>query len=236
METFQRKILEIDNLKKCHSVFNYALKNHTINVVLGETGYGKSVSHKVFVQNNRENTVRVKILKSTTIRTFYSDIFNKISDEKYDPYLPLNILIKRTANQFTNKGKDMVLLIDEVTKFEHNFFEHLQDFWELTNQNTGIVISGCNYFKQKFNKWNEKSENGMPEFYSRVDNWIKLNPPTKVEISAIIKAYEIYDNSFEKSCFDVLNFRELVDDRIRKYLIVKKRINEGDFAFTDDDY
>ena len=235
MSSFKIIILEINNLKKYHNVCHYALQQHTINVILGETGYGKTISRQALLQRNKDNIVYVNVEKSTTPRTFYSNIFNTISNEKYDPKLPLNILIKRVANQFVSKKSDMLLLVDEVTKFDHNFFEHLQDFWELSKQNTGIVLSGCNYFNAKFNKWNKVSKNGMPEFYSRIDNWVLLDPPTKNEISSIIKAYEIHDNAFEKSCFDVLNFRELVDNRIRKYLIVKNRINEGDFTFIDDD-
>jgi len=234
MAEFKKIILEIDNLRKCHNVCSYATRNHTINVIIGDTGFGKTISHNIYVRNNSENTVRVAIQKSTTPKTFYSDIFKKISNERYDPNLPLNIAIRRTANQFTSKGKNMLLLIDEVTKFEHNFFEHLQDFWELTNRNTGIVLSGCDYFQNKFDKWNKKAKNGMPEFYSRIENWVYLNPPTKDEIIAIIRAYEIFDNAFEKSCLDVENFRELVDKRIRQYLIDKHRIEEGEFVFSEE--
>lgn len=236
MGTFKRIILEIDNLKKCHNLCNYAKRNHTINLVIGESGFGKTISHDIYGKYNKDNTIRIIIQKSSTIRSFYSDIYNKISNEKNDPNLPLNLMIRRIANQFNSKGKDLLLLVDEVTKFEHNFFEHLQDFWELTNRSTGIVLSGCDYFKARFEKWNKISKNGMPEFYSRIDNWVILDPPTKEEIVAIIRAYEIFDSAFEKSCFTVKNFRELVDDRIRKYLILKKRITEGEFQFSEEQY
>lgn len=234
MGTFKKIILETDNFKKCQNVCSYAKRNHTINVIIGETGYGKTISNNFYEKNNKDEIIRVIIQKSTTTRSYYSDVFKKISNERYDPKLPLNLTIRRIANYFNSKGKDQLLLVDEITKFEHNFFEHLQDFWELTNRSTGIVLSGCDYFKEKFEKWNKKSTNGMPEFYSRIDNWVILNPPTKDEIVAFIRAYEIFDNAFEKHCFDVKNFRELVDDRIRKYLILKNRINEGDFQFSDD--
>jgi len=210
--------VEIDNLKRCVKLLEYGLETHSINAILGKPGLGKTVSIHFFLKEHKNNVVKVKVEKSTTPRIFYSTIFNQISDEKYDPNIPLNFLIKRVANLFVSKNCDMLLLVDEITKFEHNFFEHLQDFWELTKGNTGIVLSGGDYFEGKFNKWSKNIKNGMPEFYSRIERWIKLEKPRKSEIISIINAYDIYDREFEYSCFGVESFRELVRVRINHYL------------------
>jgi len=218
MESINEIYLETYNLKACLELVTYGLETHSINAMLSRPGLGKTVSIYYSINENPNNIVKVKVETSTTPRIFYSTILNKISDEKYDAYIPLNLLIKRVANMFVSMNCDMLLLIDEVTKFEHNFFEHLQDFWELTKVNTGIVLAGGDYFIDKFKKWSENTENGMPEFYSRIERWIELKKPSKSEIISIINAYDIYDNQFEYSCFDVESFRELVRVRINHYL------------------
>lgn len=225
MEKIKERLVETNNLLSCFGICEYAMENHSINVIKGKAGLGKSISLGLFSSNNYKNVVKVQIMKSTNPRIFYSNILNLISDEKYDANIPLSLLIKRVANLFVNKQIDMLLLIDEITKFEHNFFEHLQDFWELAKVNTGIILAGGDYFESKFKKWNQKSENGMPEFYSRIDTWIELEKPKKNEIINIIRAYDINDRHFEASCFDVEDFRELVKKRINRYLQVNRKVS-----------
>jgi len=190
-------------------------------VILGDTGWGKTISLGSFAYYYKDNVIFNPVQKSTSPRLFYSDILNLISSEKYSASIPLNLLIKRVAYEFNSKKRDMLLIIDEVTKFDHNFFEHLQDFREMTKESTGIILAGGIYFHKKFRKWNEKVEDGMPEFYSRVNVWYKLDAPSNDVIVSIIRAYDIHDSKFVVYCSNTTDLRFL-KRIIENYSIIKE--------------
>jgi type II secretory pathway predicted ATPase ExeA len=222
MEEIDEVVIQTHNLISIFNVCQDSLLHKNMNAICAAPGYGKTTGLVSFQRQFPENVVMVKVFASMSPSLFYSSIFNELSSQKYDNKLPLYIAIRRAANLFNNQGKNMLLLIDEATKFNHNFFQHLQDFRDLTRGNTGIVIAGGDYFKNKFEKWSIKAENGMPEFYSRINVWTKLKPPTFDEVVAIIRTHDIHDNGFEKKCKEVKDFREL-KNIIDKYHIIKER-------------
>jgi type II secretory pathway predicted ATPase ExeA len=222
MEEIDNVVIQTHNLTSIFNVCKDSLLNQNMNAICAAPGYGKTTALVSFQRQFPENVVMIKVFASMSPSLFYSSIYNELASQKYDNKLPLYIAIKRAANLFVNQGKNMLLLIDEATKFNHNFFQHLQDFRDLTRGNTGIVIAGGDYFRTKFEKWSIKAENGMPEFYSRINAWQNLNPPTFDEIVAIIRAHDIHDNGFEKNCREVKDFREL-KNIIDKYRLIKEK-------------
>ncbi len=231
MVEINRIIVETHNLKTICSVCEDSLLYQNMNAIGGVPGYGKTIALETFQREYPQNIVMVNVLTSMSPSLFYSSIYNELSSQKYENRLPLYLAIKRAANLFNNQGKNMLLIIDEATKFNHNFFQHLHDFRDLTKATTGIIIAGGHYFKRKFGKWSEKVENGMPEFFSRINNWIELDPPTFDEIVAIIRANDIHDNGFEKRCMKLDDFRQL-EHEIDNYNKLKSKIVEAKLKRT----
>ncbi len=225
MEEIDNLIIQTHSLSTIFNVCEDSLLYNNMNAICAEPGFGKTTGLVSFQRQFPENVVMIKVFASMSPSLFYSSIYNELASQKYDSRLPLYIAIKRAANLFVSQGKKMLLIIDEATKFNHNFFQHLQDFRDLTRGNTGIVIAGGHYFRTKFEKWSIKAENGMPEFISRISTWQRLDPPTFDETVSIIRAHNIHDNGFEKMCEEVKDYREL-KKYIEKYNKIKSKQTE----------
>jgi hypothetical protein len=163
--------------------------------------------------------------KSMNARIFYSSIANTISDENYEPSIPLYFCIRKAANVFTQDSSNKLLIIDEAGKLSPRMLEYLHEFRDLTKETTGIILGGVEYFQLHMDSWVLKNRQGITEVYSRINGWQHLNRPRLEEISALIKAHGINDIEFEMSCKGIANFR-LLDNRIKLYLLatMKKKL------------
>jgi hypothetical protein len=57
--------------------------------------------------------------------------------------------------------------------------------------NLGIVLAGCEYFKENMEKGVRNDKQGLEEFYSRIVAWQTLGSPSKKEVEAIYKANDV---------------------------------------------
>ncbi|KAB2869472.1 MAG: ATP-binding protein [Bacteroidales bacterium] len=224
MGKIKRPIIQTTNFNTVRNVCYDSLTHQHLNIIYSPPGYGKTLGLTTIKMEYPENVVYIKALASDNPRVFYSSIINELVDEKYNWKLSLSITIKRAASLFNSKDKNMILLIDEVTKFNHNFFLHLHDFRELTMDSTGIVLSGGKDLKERFEKWCLHSAPGISEFVSRFNIYQQLFPPSKDEIVTILHANNIFDKDFEKKCIkEVTDFRQL-ETYMDNYDILKEKL------------
>jgi len=222
MEVIDEIIIETHNLTTIHNLCDDARENHKMIGIVSPAGYGKTTALISYARKHNDCVIMVKALKSANARLFYSSIYNENDDENYNPGLPLYFSLRKAAQRLIGESKNMLLIIDEAGKFTPTMLEYLHEFRDLTKGNTGIVLSGVEYFRDNLENWNLRKKNGMPEVYSRINAWQELAPPTYDEIIAIIRAYDISDKGLEKSCRSVSDYRQLTNI-IKNYKVKQSR-------------
>jgi hypothetical protein len=220
IEAIDPVVIRTNNFESIFAACDDAREYKKVIVITSPPGYGKTTALVSYKRQYGENVVLVKAFKSQNPGLFYSSIFNSEADENYKPTLHKYFAIRKAASVFNN-GRKMLLIIDEAGKFKAPMLEYVHEFRDLTKGNTGIIVAGVDYFKRNLDNWNEAEKDGIPEFYSRINDWIKLEPPTEEEIINIIHGYKIYDKKLEKECLNVKDFRELTN-KIKIYLAYNK--------------
>lgn len=224
IEVIDPIVIRTNNFDSIFSSCDDARENQKVIAISSPTGYGKTTALVSYKKMYGDNILLVKAFKSQNASLFYSSIFNGNVDENYKPTLHKYFAIRKAASIFDNNRK-MLLIIDEAGKFTAPMLEYLHEFRDLTKGNTGIILAGVG-FREKIENWNENGKTGIPEFYGRINAWVKLDPPTEEEIINIIHEYKVYDNKFEKECLNVENFRVLTN-KIKNYLTLNKMVLEG---------
>ena len=220
METTNKIVLETTNFTTIFNACEDALINHKMIVIIGATGFGKSVGVDSFQVKYGDCVIIVRSYKSLTPRLLISSIYNEIGDENYNPSLPIYYIIRKAANVFSSQSRNMLLVIDEAGKLSPTMLQYLHEFRDITKNNTGIVLLGVDYLKNHLDSWSQKGKEGVPEFYGRINAFQSLSAPTYDEIVAIIHAHKIYDNKFIRECRYLKDFRE-VDSKIGEYNFLK---------------
>ena len=135
-------------------------------------------------------------------------------------------MVTRIEEEF-NSLENPLLIIDEAGKLSHNLILDLHDLRNSTMNSLGMVLAGCEYFKENLEKGVQKDKQGIPEFYSRIITWQTLGTPSKVEVHAIMNANNVDINTVDKKRFN--NFRE-VYNVVSEYRIAGGLSNNNSFA------
>jgi hypothetical protein len=106
-----------------------------------------------------------------------------------------------------NTLENPLLIIDEAGKLSHNLILDLHDLRNSTKHNLGIVLAGCEYFKDNLEKGVRKDKQGIPEFYTRIVSWQFLSLPTKKEVETIYKVNDVDLDSVSTQKYK--NFRDI---------------------------
>lgn len=219
MEKFEKRLVELDNFISIQKACNYALENSKMTAIFGYEGAGKTIALRKFYQENR-NTQFIKVRKSMTTMNFYNELLGTQSISNRG-YKSLYGIMNRLRN--INYGREKrLLIIDEVGKFKFSDLEYLHEFRDLTEESLGIILAGPEYFHDDLLFGVRNKVKGIPEFYRRINFKIRLERPTKKEIIAICKRYEITDKKLINTRFcKNENFASLSDD-IEQYLVFDK--------------
>ena len=210
-------ILKTNNFVTQLNVCENALQNHEMIAIIGEPGYGKTTALDSFTSMHRDCVIYDRAQKSMTAKLFYSSIYNKFSGESFNPSYSIYYYIRKVANRFNENSLNKLLIIDEAGKFSPGMLEYIHELRDLTNETTGIILAGPEYFEEHIVKWKEQKITGIPEVYSRISSWVRLMPPTNNEKIELVRAHGIHDKDFEKFIKSSPDFRD-VKNKIKNYL------------------
>lgn len=88
-------------------------------------------------------------------------------------------LIQGIGYFFSNRSPTRsLLIIDEAGRLSNKNLMHFHDLRNALNKCTGIMLAATMNFQEKLQTMNKNKIQGIPEFYSRINNWITLECPT----------------------------------------------------------
>lgn len=198
------KLIATDNYVTVHNLCDSARQRTTLFGIIGFAGAGKTTALEVYFKNN-ENTYLVTCARTMKSKQFLTAILSTLDIS----YLASDYeMVQKIVIELNNK-KDSLLIIDEASKLSPNALMYLQDILDGIEGNSGIVIAGVEYLHDNIKKSAEKSKVGMPEFFSRVAKWKKLNLPTRSEIKTICELNGLTDQDKIKDITKLTNYREV---------------------------
>lgn len=194
--------IETANFSTIQKSCNEAKILHKMVAIIGYAGAGKTLALRNYYENN-SNTYMVTCSRAMRTKQFLNEILkgfgvNFLSSD-YE-------MTKRIIDEM-NKKSGTLLIIDEASKLSENALMYIQDIWDGVEDNAGIVLAGVEYLYTNIKKASDKNKIGMPEFYSRVSYWQKLNTPTKAEINTICEHNNITDEKLKRTLYRGANFR-----------------------------
>ncbi|WP_161499253.1 ATP-binding protein [Flavipsychrobacter stenotrophus] len=198
------KIVGTANFTAVQSICKEAQQKHKLVAIIGYPGAGKTVGLDSYYRNSG-NTYYMEAKNTMNRKQFFAKVLIELGvnfqGTVYD-------MVNAIANEL-NTRESPLLIIDEAGKINHNVLLDLHDLRNATIGNAGIVMAGCEYFHDNMRIAAQKQKQGIPEFYSRVQNWNELNPPTRKEIAAICQSNGVSDAEVIKEMQRIKNFREL---------------------------
>jgi len=191
---------------------------------IGVVGYpvaGKTTSLQHYYEKT-SHAFYIRAKPSMSAKQFFYSLLFELGIEGKSQGNSLHDLINSAAHQLNYTKSKKLLIIDEAGKFKPKFLEYLHELRDNTENNTGIVMAGPEYFKKNIFKWGDRGIVGIPELLRRVNHWEELDYPTDDEIHAFCEAYGVKDAQFMEKLKDMkLSFADLVNE-IKIFLALKK--------------
>lgn len=180
------KIIGTSNFETIQCLCRYAKTLHHMYGLVGYSGAGKTTGLKQFYRKNK-NVFYVECKHTMNRKQFFAAILRELginfTGTVYD-------MVTRIEEEF-NTLESPLLIIDEAGKLSHNLILDLHDLRNSTMNNLGIVLAGCEYFKDNLEKGVRKDKQGIPEFYTRIVSWQYLSTPTKKEVETIYRVNDV---------------------------------------------
>ena len=198
---FNLQLIQTSNFQNIWNSCDKARQYKRLIAITGKEGAGKTVTLNEYHKRN-ENTYKITCIRLMKPKELLAEILKSMgvafSGTLYQ-------MILRIAEEL-NKRINPILLIDEISVLSISHLIYIKDIWDLVENNCGIVLCGQNYFLTNLQNAVEKCKIGMPEFYSRISFFLKIQKITNKEIEAICKLNNIDDVEF---FYDSPNFRVL---------------------------
>lgn len=179
-----------------------AANRHMMFGLIGYTGAGKTTALKQFCQST-PNVYYVECKNIMNRKQFFATVLKELGVNVAGTVFDM---VNRIIDEF-NAKENPLLIIDEAGKLSHTLTLDLHDLRNATNDNLGIILSGCEYFKDNLETAVKRDKQGVPEFYSRIVDWQILSKPSRREITAIFEANGIDKTELSQQRFS--NFREV---------------------------
>lgn len=196
------RLIMTENFNTVQTLCSDAATRHLMFGLIGYTGAGKTTALKQFWQTT-PNVYYVECKNIMNRKQFFATVLKELG---------LNVagtvfdMVNRIVDEF-NAKENALLIIDEAGKLSHTLMLDLHDLRNATQDNLGIILAGCEYFKDNMETAVKRDKQGVPEFYSRIVSWQFLSKPSKREVSAIFEANGVAPDDIPEQRFS--NYREV---------------------------
>ncbi len=177
--------------------------------IIGKTGYGKTETAKLVLE---ENVFVVKANEYFTSRDFLEEIL-RLMGKNGAGYSIAGMMKQIITNLL--KLQNPLIIIDEADKLNDKVLYFFISLYNALEGKCGLIIIATPYLKKKIDDGLMRNKKGYAEIYSRIGrNFLEVPKPSKNDITAIVQANGITDpqtiNSIYNSCGDDLRSVKLL--------------------------
>lgn len=160
------------------------------NIVIGETGSGKTYISDLFVKSNPVDTFKIVIGSLDTI----GDLLDKIIDvlKIATPKTKSKKIgeIAKKLRQLKLEGQKPHLIFDECEYMKQPALCSMKELYDALIGICGITLIGTSQLLDNFDKLRKKNRSGIPQFYRRVKFGIR-------ELPSIDRSFKMFIDSIE---------------------------------------
>jgi len=194
--------IETSNFVTIQDSCKDARENNKMIGIIGFAGAGKTFALRHYYENHAL-TYLVTCSRSMKTKQFLAEVLRSLGIN----FLASDYEMTKRIIDELNKKNTPIILIDEASKLSPNSLMYIQDIWDGIEGNGGIILAGVEYLLTNIKKGSDRNKIGMPEIYSRVNQWISLVEPLKSEITSLCKNNGIVDKEMIKGLYRLGNFR-----------------------------
>jgi len=202
MKNSEYRLICTENFNTVQALCSDAAKRHMMFGLIGYTGAGKTTALNQYYLSS-PNVYYVECKNIMNRKQFFASVLRELGVNAAGTVFDM---VNRIIEEF-NAKENPLLIIDEAGKLSHTLILDLHDLRNSTKNNLGIILSGCEYFKDNLETAVKRNKQGMPEFHSRVVSWQILTKPSRREVSAIFEVNGVKEMEVSKQRFS--NFREI---------------------------
>lgn len=204
-------IITTVNYSTVWSICKESLSNSDFIGIIGYPGAGKTTAFKKF-KKEHSNVYYVRATASMPAKEFYQAILIEMGVGGFHDIKSLYHTINLLSYHLNRTNTRKLIIIDEGGKIKPKFLEYIHELRDNTENTTGIVIAGPEYFKDNLDLWNNRKLDGIPELYRRIRYWEILDPPTKEEVIVFCHQNNIKDEKFIQDVYsESSNFGEIIN-------------------------
>lgn len=158
------------------STLEDAKENGQTNIIIGETGSGKSYISDVFLKANPVDTFKVVVGSLDTIGDLLDKLIDvlKISTPKTKSKKIGEIAKK--LKQLRLEGQKPHLIFDECEYMKQPALCSMKELYDALNGVCGITLIGTSQLIDNLDKLRKKNRSGIPQFYRRIKFGIRELP------------------------------------------------------------
>jgi DNA replication protein DnaC len=175
----------------------YAEKN--MKMVVGPTGTGKTTSLKLYANRNAGHTFYCLLTPSMSQKAVLRTIGAVLNIRTLDT--TVEHLIKQISDKL-NKG--CLLILDDVGKVIQRVYAILQEIYDRSEGNCGIVLAGVPSLKKHILEFADRGKESYPELLRRITYMQELDGPTDEIVHRICSDHGIIDtrsiNYIRRNC------------------------------------
>lgn len=212
-----------DQMIRILATLEEARKFGSTNVIIGETGSGKSYVSSLFQKQNPNDVFIIKLGKSDNV----GDVLDKTFDALNIPLKSNMGMIASGTGQSRSKSLRIRKIIKYLQKLKHDGFNPtviwdeseymnlaalcaIKEFFDDLSSVAALILIGTDQLEDNLKKMSDSNKPGMPQFYSRIKFGIRRLKP-------INRKFPLFLNSIEdKEVKDFIktncnNYREVHD-------------------------
>ena len=160
------------------------------NILIGETGCGKTYVSDLFIRQNPKDNFKITVGSMDTI----VDLLDKLCEVLKLPQVhsksrKISAIIKELQRLRIN-GRNPILIFDEAEYMKQSTLCNIKEFHDHLNKKCGLVLIGTDQLLQKIEKLKKKNSPGMPQFYRRVKYGIRNLKSIDTRFNEFLKTIE----------------------------------------------
>lgn len=170
------KMAETPQLYRMLSTLEDAKENGQTNIIIGETGSGKTYISDVFIKAHPVDTFKVVVGSLDTI----GDLLDKLIDvlKIATPKTKSKKIgeIAKKLKQLRLEGQKPHIIFDECEYMKQPALCSMKELYDALNGICGITLIGTSQLIDNLDKLRKKNRSGIPQFYRRVKFGIRELP------------------------------------------------------------
>lgn len=187
------KTLPTLQMQRIIAVLEDAKEHGYSNVIIGQTGSGKSFISDKFVSNSPKDSFKITVGSMDTI----GDLLDKILDLLKIPQgksksKKINDIIKKLI-ALKYDGHKPILIFDEAEYMKQATLCNMKELHDHLNGHCGLVMIGTDQLIHKLEVMRKKNRDGIPQFYRRIKYGIRYLPAIDTRFEDFINTLEITD-------------------------------------------